>query len=309
MRFGLVGTGHWARTVHAAGLATADESELAAVWGRDPEKAERVAAPYGATVYRDLDAMLGAVDGVALAVPPQVQAGIAARVARAGRHLLLEKPIATSVRDARELEEAVEQSGVAAVVFFTGRFQPELREWLTTIGRVGGWSGGCARWLGAAYAAGSPYADSLWRREKGGLWDAGPHALAMLTAALGPIVGVTAEGDLAGLSHLILRHSSGATSTAALTLGAPAHATRTDLVVWGDAGDATMPETVTPPAAALGVAADELGADARSATPSHPCGVRLGRHVVELLAAAERQLANRAATGQSAVDEPPSGAR
>lgn len=37
MRFGLVGTGYWARSVHAAALQKVDGVQLAGVWGRDPE--------------------------------------------------------------------------------------------------------------------------------------------------------------------------------------------------------------------------------------------------------------------------------
>ena len=43
LRFGLVGTGHWAQEVHARALADNPNAELAAVWGRDAAKAARVA--------------------------------------------------------------------------------------------------------------------------------------------------------------------------------------------------------------------------------------------------------------------------
>ncbi len=43
LRFALLGTGHWAREVHAAGLAAAPEAEFVGVWGRDPAKSAQVA--------------------------------------------------------------------------------------------------------------------------------------------------------------------------------------------------------------------------------------------------------------------------
>jgi len=59
--------------------------------GRDPRAAAELAAAHHAVAHEDLEAFLAGVDGVAFAVPPDVQAPIAARAARAGKHLLLER--------------------------------------------------------------------------------------------------------------------------------------------------------------------------------------------------------------------------
>ena len=53
LRFGLVGTGHWARVTHAPALAAAVGIELAAVWGRDAQKAARLAADLGKRFPQD----------------------------------------------------------------------------------------------------------------------------------------------------------------------------------------------------------------------------------------------------------------
>ena len=55
LRFGLVGTGHWARIAHAPALASASAEglELAAVWGRDPQAAAALAKAHGAVGYQD----------------------------------------------------------------------------------------------------------------------------------------------------------------------------------------------------------------------------------------------------------------
>ena len=94
LRFGLVGTGYWARETHAAGIAAARGATLAAVWGRDHAAAAAVAATYGSVVHDDFDAFLAEVDAVSFAVPPDVQPALALRAAAAGKHLLLEKPLA-----------------------------------------------------------------------------------------------------------------------------------------------------------------------------------------------------------------------
>ena len=292
MRFGLVGTGHWARIAHAPALASIPGVSLAAVWGRNADAARSLAAEYGAAGFSsDVGAFLDTVDAVAFAVPPDVQAPLAVRAAEAGKHLLLEKPVALSVSDADKLVDAVDAAGVASVVFFTHQFNTEIRAWLAderARGADGGWSGGVAVWLGAALQPDSPF-NTPWRRDKGGLWDLGPHVVAMLWACLGPVTSVTAVAGGTDVTHLVLRHSGGASSAATVTLSAPPAAAGNNLFVWGEAGRSVMPPMPDDPADALRVAALELVASAESGRP-HPCDVRFGREVVRVLADAQAQL-------------------
>ena len=295
MRFGLVGTGFWARITHAPALASTPGSTLAAVWGRDVRSAQSLAAEYGAAAFADVGAFLDAVDAVAFAVPPHVQAPLAVRAAEAGKHLLLEKPIALSVDEADKLVAAVATAGVASVVFFTLRFDTEIRAWLTDEHARGGWSGGgwsggVAVWLGSALQPDSPF-NTPWRREKCGLWDLGPHVVSLLWACLGPVTSVSATMGAPDVTHLVLRHESGASSTATVTLSAPPAASGDNLFVWGEAGRSVMPAGPFDSVEALRTAAAELGAAAESGTLSHPCDVRFGREVVRVLAAAEAGLA------------------
>jgi predicted dehydrogenase len=291
MRFGLAGTGYWARIAHAAALASTPGVSLAAVWGRNPDAAGTLAAEYGAAGFSDVGAFLDAVDAVAFAVPPDVQPPLAVRAADAGKHLLLEKPVALSVSDADKLVAAVDAAGVASVVFFTHQFNTEIRAWLAderARGAGGGWSGGVAVWLGAALQPDSPF-NTPWRRDKGGLWDLGPHVVAMLWACLGPVTSVTAVAGGTDVTHLVLRHSGGASSAATVTLSAPPAAAGNNLFVWGEAGRSVMPAMPDDPVDALRVAALELVASAESGRP-HPCDVRFGRDVVRVLADAQAQL-------------------
>ena len=193
--------------------------------------------------------------------------------------------------DADKLVAAVAAAGVASVVFFTHQFNTEIRAWLAdeqARGAGGGWSGGVAVWLGAALQPDSPF-NTPWRQDKGGLWDLGPHVVAMLWACLGPVTSVTAVAGGADVTHLVLWHSGGASSTATMTLSAPAAAAGTNLFVWGEAGRSVMPATPDDPVDALRVAAMELAASAESGRP-HPRDVRFGRNVVKVLADAQGQL-------------------
>jgi predicted dehydrogenase len=289
LRFGLAGTGHWARITHAPALASTDGIDFAAVWGRNAGAAAELADRYRATAYHDVSEFMANVDAVAFAVPPDVQAPIAVRAARAGKHLLLEKPLAISTADADALADAVEQASVASVVFFTARFQADVRAWLAKVTATGGWAGGCAVWLGSALRAGNPF-NTPWRRDKGGLWDLAPHLISLLWASLGPVRSVTAQAGPAGATHLILRHEPGATSTVTVTLNAPESAGLDDLFLWGEAGRSAAPAETGQPVMPLRTALTELAANARSGQTAHPCDVHFGREIGRVLADAQHQI-------------------
>jgi predicted dehydrogenase len=285
----LVGTGHWARIAHAPALASTEGIEFAAVWGRNEKAASDLAAAHGATAHQDISAFLSEIDGVAFAVPPDVQVTIAEQAARAGKHLLLEKPIAVSGSAADILVKAVDQAQVASVVFFTFRFQSDVRAWLASVQSQSGWAGGVSVWLGSALQESSPF-NTPWRRDKGALWDLAPHVISLLWAGLGPVTSVTADAGPGDVTHLVLHHQAGATSTVTVTLGGPEAGGGLDLYVWGDPGKSAAPAGTSNPVTELRAALTELASNARSGQVAHPCDVRFGQAVVHILADAQRQI-------------------
>ena len=286
MRFGVLGTGFWAEHVHAASLAAHPDAELTGVWGRDPAKARAVGQRYEVPGYADLDALLDDVDAVSFSLPPDVQARLAVHAAEAGKHLLLEKPVALTVEDADRLVAAVRASGVASLVFFTLRYQQGTQTWLEQAARTSP-AGGSASWLGSI--AGSPFAASSWRQQHGALWDIGPHCLSVLLPALGPVTGVQAGAGLRDTVHLVLTHGTGVASTVTVSHTVAPMAAGIEISVHGDAGRITLiPEDDTAPAS-HGVAVSELIAAAVT-RGIHPCDVGFGREVVTVLAAAQRAL-------------------
>jgi predicted dehydrogenase len=288
VRFGVLGTGYWARTVHATALASHPSAALVGVWGRDPAKAGALAAEFDVPGFDDLDALLSEVDAVAIAVPPDVQVPLVEQAAAAGRHLLLEKPIGLSLADADRVVSAVRSAKVASVVFFTFRFQTGTSTWLTQAARTR-LAGGAGSWLSAL--AGSPF-DSAWRRERGALWDIGPHALSLLMPALGPVSSVQAGAGAGDTVHLVLQHATpGVASTVTLSHTAAPLSTGIEFFVHGDAGRLVLLPDTGSPVDALRVAADELAAAAVTGA-RHPCDVGFGREVVAVLATAERALAS-----------------
>jgi len=290
MRIGLLGTGPWARMAHAPALGAHPELEFAGVWGRRADAAKELADKYGTRAYDDVDALLADVDAVAVALPPAVQADLAARAARAGCHLLLDKPIALTVGQGRAVVEAVREAGVASVVFFTSRFLTETEAWITEQAAVEGWFTGRAEWLGSVFTEESPFADSPWRREKGALWDVGPHALSVLLPVLGDVSDVAAAAHGRGDTvHLVLRHSGGASSTLTLSLTAPPAAAGVGVELRGAGGVALLPESSEGVVPAVLRAADGLLAAARTGQ-AHPCDAAFALRVTEILAAAESLL-------------------
>ncbi|MGN6792705.1 MAG: Gfo/Idh/MocA family protein [Streptosporangiaceae bacterium] len=288
MAFGLAGTGHWARIVHAPALSSTAGIRLAGVWGRNEGAATALAESHDCVRYRSFDEMVGKVDAVAFSMPPDVQADLAVRAAVAGKHLLLEKPISTTVEAAIGLAEAVQGAGVASVVFFTGRFQPDVRAWLASVAG-NRWTGGQAVWLGSAFADDSPF-NTPWRRVKGGLWDLAPHLVSLLWASLGPVRTVTADGGPGDVTHLIMHHVGGASSAVTVTLGAPAVSDGVEVWLWGERGRSRAPGPTPDPVSALRLALSELAANARAGNQRHDCDVAFGRDVVAVLAEAQRQL-------------------
>ncbi|MFC0530673.1 Gfo/Idh/MocA family protein [Phytohabitans kaempferiae] len=282
MRFGLLGTGHWAAETQGAALAAHPEADLVGVWGRDGAKAAALAGRYAAKPYTDLDALLSEVDAVSIALPPDVQAGLALRAAAAGKHLLLDKPLAVDTATADRILAAVRERGLSSVVFFTNLFRDNIVRFVEETAATGGWLGARVTQFASIYQPGNPYAASAWRREKGALWDIGPHVLSVLLPVLGPVAEVSVVGGPRSTTHLTLRHADGAVSTASLTLDAPTGVTLRDTDFYGEHGVATMPVPEGTAVEAFGAAIGRLigcGPD--------PCDAGFGREVVAVLEAAD----------------------
>ena len=290
LRVGVLGTGHWAQEAHATALAAHPGTELVAVWGRDLARTEAAAARFGIRGHTDLDRLLAEVDAVAIAVPPNVQAELALRAAAAGRHLLLDKPLALSLDAADRVAGAVAANRVASLVFFTLRFLPRVAAWFEGAA-AGGWHGGDGAWLGTALQPGSPFAGSPWRRRKGALWDLGPHMLALVLPTLGPVERVAAGTGLGDTVHLVLRHRGGASSTLALSQTVPPAAEDITLRLYGPQGHAATPPVALAHLVALEAAIGQLTGLVAAGATTHPCDVRLGRDTVAVLDAADRFLA------------------
>jgi predicted dehydrogenase len=287
MRFGLFGTGYWAAQTQGAALAGHPAAELVGVWGRDPAKAEALARRFTVRAYADVEALFADVDAIAVALPPDVQAGLAERAAQAGKHLLLDKPLALDTAAADRVVAAASRTGVASVVFFTNRFYANVAAFLSTAAQSGGWDGARVTMFASIFQPGNPYGGSPWRREKGGLWDIGPHALSVVLPVLGPVEEVVALGGPHETVYVTARHAGGPVSTMALTLDAPPAAVSWELSFHGAGGVVPVPSGEGGLVGAFGAAIDQLTANAAAGVTRHPCDVSFARDVVAILAAVD----------------------
>ena len=128
VRFGLIGTGTWGN-VHAETYSTYHRASLAAVCDVDETRARKAADRWGARrVYTDYCEMLRDpdIDAVAVATPDFAHREPIVAAARAGKHIIVEKPLATTSEDLDQIAEGVTRAGVKFMVDFHNRWSPPI---------------------------------------------------------------------------------------------------------------------------------------------------------------------------------------
>jgi predicted dehydrogenase len=142
LRWGVLSTANIAREKVIPGIRAADRCEVVAIASRDVDRARSVAAEQGIpTAHGSYEALLAdpAVDAVYIPLPNHLHAEWAIAAARAGKHVLCEKPLAMTAADAERMIEAAATEGVLLMEAFMYRLHPSwvaARE-LVTDGRIG----------------------------------------------------------------------------------------------------------------------------------------------------------------------------
>jgi predicted dehydrogenase len=121
IRCGVVGLNSRAERVILPGLAASSRAALVAVCSRDRAKAERVAGVFGASAFTDLTEMARTVDAVLICTPSDVHREMVEVVVGAGKSVMCEKPLATTLADALAMTRAADRAGVRTAVNFTYR--------------------------------------------------------------------------------------------------------------------------------------------------------------------------------------------
>jgi predicted dehydrogenase len=126
----LLGAGFMARTHGAAYAELRDRAQVRVVCARSAEDARPLAEGLGAEVVTEWDTAIGAagVDAVDICLPTPLHRPVAERALAAGRHVLLEKPVALTLEDADAIRAAAEASGRVLMIGHVLRFLPEVVE-------------------------------------------------------------------------------------------------------------------------------------------------------------------------------------
>lgn len=133
-RAGVIGTGGIGRN-HARVYAGLPGVQLAAVLDTDAARAAEVAGPLGAAVATTMEEFLSLVDVASVAVPTVAHREVTEQLLRAGKHVLVEKPIADTPEDARAMVALAKETGLVLQVGHIERYNPVLRELEGKLGR------------------------------------------------------------------------------------------------------------------------------------------------------------------------------
>lgn len=129
VRFAVVGLGYFAQTAVLPAFKDADDVELVALVSDDAVKLRQLGKKYAVATQVSYDAYddllaSGQVDAVYIALPNDLHADFTLRAARHGVHVLCEKPLATSSRDAQRMVDACRRADVRLMTAYRLHFEP-----------------------------------------------------------------------------------------------------------------------------------------------------------------------------------------
>ena len=189
-RVGVIGYG-WVAGAHIAAINATRQAEVAAVYSSRKLNDAEVSAKHGSAIkcYTDLTEMLATdIDAVSICSYPYEHAAQAVAAAKAGKHLIIEKPLALNLRELRKIEEAVDAAGVKTCVCFECRYSSQFLATKAMIdrGMLGQIHYGEVDYY---HGIGPWYGQYRWntRKDAGGssLLSAGCHALDALLLCMG----------------------------------------------------------------------------------------------------------------------------
>ena len=188
---GIIGYG-WVSTAHIAAINATPHAQVTAIYSSRPLHAAEVSARHGGAIrcFSDLDEMLRDPDihVVSVCSYPQDHARHAVAAAKAGKHLIIEKPLALNWPDCMAIQKAVQEAGVHTCVCFECRFSSQFLTIKAVIdkGLLGRIHYGEVDYY---HGIGPWYGQFRWntRKDAGGssLLSAGCHALDALLLCMG----------------------------------------------------------------------------------------------------------------------------
>src|ERR1041385_6892169 len=188
---GIIGYG-WVATAHIPAINATSLGQVTAVYSSRKLDSNELSAKYGGTVtaYNDLEAMLENpdIDVISVCSYPYDHAKQVIAAAKAGKHLIIEKPLCLSLKDLRAIQKAIEQAKVKTCVCFECRYSSQFTATKAVIdqGLLGKLHYGAVDYY---HGIGPWYGQFRWntRKDAGGssLLSAGCHALDALLLCMG----------------------------------------------------------------------------------------------------------------------------
>ncbi|MEM3630038.1 MAG: Gfo/Idh/MocA family oxidoreductase, partial [Nitrososphaerota archaeon] len=126
IKIGVIGAAGFIGEVHTRAAFEIPNAKLVAIADINEERGKEVAKKYNTKWYKDYNDMLKKedIDAVIIATPDDLHLDPAIAAAEAGKHMLIEKPLATNVKDAEEIIKYAKKNGVKLMVGFIERFNP-----------------------------------------------------------------------------------------------------------------------------------------------------------------------------------------
>lgn len=192
-KIGILGCGKVAH-LHAKAILDIPEAEFCAVWSRTKETAENFASQYNVRAYQSIPQMISEnqIDLVVVCTPHPFHKGPAVEAARSGAHILVEKPLASTLKDCDEMISACNEHGVKLGVISQRRWYAPVKRVKQAIedGKIGTPVLGTITMLGwrdKSYYDGDAWRGT-WKMEGGGvLVNQAPHQLDILIWMMGDI--------------------------------------------------------------------------------------------------------------------------
>jgi len=128
LRMGVVGTGIFGER-HLQTYSSYWRSDLSGIFDINLSRAMEMKNKYGARkVYNNLEEMLddSEIDGISIATPDNLHRDVAVAAAKAGKHILIEKPLSTNLSEAKDIIDAVRDNNIFAMVDFHNRINPQF---------------------------------------------------------------------------------------------------------------------------------------------------------------------------------------
>ena len=200
MRCAVIGLG-MAITPHAKSLLDLRDSvEVAGAYSPTAARRDSFAQKFGLPVTDDLDGLIEdpSIDYVVLLTPPNARMDLVKRIAKAGKHILMEKPIERSTAAAEEIVATAEQAGVALGIVLQHRFRPaaqRLGECVTdgSLGEIAAVNISVPWWRPQSYYD-EPGRGTYARDGGGVLISQAIHTIDLALSIAGPVSAVVAVG-------------------------------------------------------------------------------------------------------------------